>query len=55
MAELKTISCDPACGFMIRSEDEQEVLDTARKHVKNKHNMEVSDEDLRKRMTMETK
>ena len=49
--ELKSISCDPMCGFMIQSHDEQEVLDTAMRHVKKVHpNMKVSIEDMKKKM-----
>jgi predicted small metal-binding protein len=49
--ELKQISCDPECGFLIRSHDEKEILGTAKTHVKNVHHMKVTDADLRERMT----
>ena len=43
---LKQISCDPQCGFMVRSHDERELKDIARAHVKKMHNMDISDADL---------
>ena len=48
---LKQISCDPTCGFMVRSHDEKEVLDDAMKHIKNIHpDMKVSKDELKDRM-----
>lgn len=34
---LKSISCDPMCGFMVQSHDEKEVLDLAMTHAKKVH------------------
>ncbi|MFH1183288.1 MAG: DUF1059 domain-containing protein [Candidatus Moraniibacteriota bacterium] len=51
--ELKRISCDPECGFVVQSHDETEAMDIARKHAKDKHNMDVSDEDLKGKMKTE--
>jgi predicted small metal-binding protein len=49
MAEkLKTIECDPNCGFMVRSHDEKEIIKIGKQHAKDFHNMTVSDEDARK-------
>lgn len=48
--ELKKISCDPECGFMVQSHDETEAMEIARRHAKEKHGMDVSDEDLKKKM-----
>ncbi len=42
---LKKISCDPMCGFVVQSHDEQEVLSMAMQHVSTKHK--------EKNMTME--
>jgi predicted small metal-binding protein len=50
MDKLTSIECDPECGFMVRSHDRKEVMDTARSHVKMKHGMDVSDNDLKKKM-----
>lgn len=48
--KLKRIACDPTCGFMVQSHDEMEVMDIARKHAKEKHNMDVTDEHLKEKM-----
>lgn len=34
MDKLKSIECDPKCGFMIRSHDEKEVINIAKEHAK---------------------
>ncbi|MBX0294076.1 DUF1059 domain-containing protein [Haloarcula nitratireducens] len=36
-----------ACGFMIRSDDDREVIDLVRTHADEKHDMDVSEEDVR--------
>ena len=46
------IDCDPECGFMVRSHDEKEVMDMARTHVKQTHNMDTSDSELKSKMKM---
>lgn len=44
---LKRISCDPMCGFMVQSHDEKEVVDLAKQHVKHAHpEMKVTTNDL---------
>ena len=51
MAEkLKSISCDPMCGFMVQSHDEKEVIAIAKSHLKNVHKKSMSDDELRKSM-----
>jgi predicted small metal-binding protein len=46
---LKTISCDPVCGFMVRSHNEQEVIDMAMEHMANTHPKQaITGEDLKK-------
>jgi|GEM_PF-1276262 len=49
--ELKQISCDDQCGFMVRSHDEKEVMDMARIHIKTQHKMNATDADLKAKMT----
>ncbi len=49
-AVLKKVSCDPMCGFMIQSHDETEILETVKRHVKNAHKMETTDEEVRGKM-----
>jgi predicted small metal-binding protein len=46
--ELKSISCEPKCGFMVRSSDENELIETIKTHVKKKHpGLEMSDQDIK--------
>jgi predicted small metal-binding protein len=45
--ELKKIEFDPKCGFVVQSHDEKEVLDIARKHAKEKHDMNATDQQLK--------
>ena len=45
--KLKEISCDPACGFLVRSHDKEEVVSLAKQHVEQKHpGMKVTREKL---------
>ena len=49
---LKRIACDPVCGFLLQSHDEQEVLDLTMTHVKNAHpDMNVTEEDIKAKIT----
>ena len=51
MAEkLKSISCDPMCGFMVQSHDEKEAMNFAKAHLKNVHKQTMSDDEVRKKM-----
>lgn len=38
----KVINCD--CGFVVRGEDDDELVTNAQKHAKDKHNMEITRE-----------
>jgi predicted small metal-binding protein len=53
MNSLKSIECDPDCGFKVRSHDEKEVLNMAKSHVSHMHNKDVTDSELRKMMNAE--
>ncbi len=53
MEGLKSISCDPACGFMVRSHDGKEVMELAKTHVKKAHKMNTTDAELKKMMKSE--
>ncbi len=44
---LKKIECDPKCGFIVQSHDEKEVLAIGKKHAKEKHNMDATDQQLK--------
>lgn len=45
--KLSEISCDPSCGFTVRSHDKEEVINLAKQHVEKKHpGMKVTREQL---------
>ncbi len=51
MAEkICSIECPPECGFTVKSHDEQEVIDMAKKHAKEKHNMDITTDKLKSMM-----
>ena len=46
--ELKSITCDPKCGFSVRSHNEKELIEIALAHVKNMHpQMKVSEDEVK--------
>ena len=49
---LRQISCDPECGFLIRSHDLDEIKSAALKHVKTVHHMKATEKDLDAKVTM---
>ena len=50
--KLMQISCDPSCGFMVRSHHKSEVIDLAKKHVLKHHkDLKVTDVELNKMVT----
>ncbi len=44
---LKSVQCDPACGFMVRSHSAREVVDVVLKHAKRAHRMNLTASDVR--------
>ena len=45
---LKKLECDPVCGFMIRSHDENEVIRIALEHAKKFHKeMKITEKDVK--------
>ncbi len=50
---LKSISCDPQCGFMVKSHSEKEVVDIARQHAKSAHKMDMSTAETKKMVKTE--
>jgi predicted small metal-binding protein len=50
MDKLKSIECDPKCGFMVRSHDEKEVINIAREHAKKSHKLDATENDIKKMM-----
>ena len=49
-ANVKRITCDPACGFMVQSHDEQELIEITKKHAKEKHKMDTSADQIKSMM-----
>lgn len=41
------VECDPQCGFMVQSHNEEEIMDIAKKHAKMMHNMDATDEQMK--------
>ena len=50
---LMSVTCDPACGFMMKSHDEKELTEAVKKHAKNHHNKKMSDKDVKAMMKVE--
>jgi len=50
MTELKSVSCDPQCGFKVQSHNEQELTDIVIAHAKKSHNMDVTAKDVKAKM-----
>ncbi|MDA8172990.1 MAG: DUF1059 domain-containing protein [Nitrospiraceae bacterium] len=46
--QLKQIDCGPECGFLIRSHDEKEIIELTKKHVKQHHGMDMTDQEIKK-------
>ncbi len=51
--ELRSVTCDPACGFMVRSHDEAELTAIVKEHAKRAHNMEMTDAQVKEKMKLE--
>jgi len=48
---LKKIECDPKCGFVIQSHDENEVVKIALEHAKKSHEMKnITEKEVREMM-----
>ena len=50
---LKSAECDPACGFMVRSHDEAEIMSVIKEHAKKAHNMDMTDAQIKGMMKTE--
>mgnify|MGYP001592259884 CR=1 FL=1 len=50
---LKSVTCDPACGFKVRSHDEAELSGIVKEHAKKVHNMDMSDAQIKGMMKTE--
>lgn len=47
MKGLKTVSCDPTCGFRVTSHDEAELIDIVKTHAKKMHGQDLTDDDVK--------
>jgi predicted small metal-binding protein len=48
MAEsIYRIECDPSCAFKVQSHDRQEAAMIAQNHLKNKHDKDVTEAELK--------
>ncbi len=47
---LKEVSCDPKCGFSVKSHDEKEIIEIVKQHAKKSHSMSISDKDVEGKM-----
>jgi len=52
MTQLYQVTCDPACGFVVKSHDKAETKRMAKEHMQMIHSKVVSDGDTEK-MVME--
>ncbi|MEK7250030.1 MAG: DUF1059 domain-containing protein [Bacteroidota bacterium] len=52
-APLKSVSCDPSCGFMVRSHDEKELTSIVKVHAKKAHKMDMTDKQIHDMMKTE--
>ena len=53
MGPLKSVSCDPACGFMVKSHSEKELISMVKSHAKKMHSKVLSDKDVKAMMKTE--
>jgi len=48
MSNLKTLACDPACGFKVTSSDEAEIISMTKEHAKAHHpGMSMTDAQIK--------
>jgi predicted small metal-binding protein len=49
MAEdMKKIECPSPCNFSVRSHDEKEIIEVVIQHAKKSHNMNISEQEVKK-------
>ena len=47
---LESVTCDPACGFMVQGHDEKEVTVIVIAHAKSAHNKDLTAENVKPMM-----
>jgi predicted small metal-binding protein len=50
MKNMKCMMCEDGHGFMVKSNDEKEVMEMGRMHLKEKHKMNPTDKDIKESM-----
>jgi predicted small metal-binding protein len=50
---LMSVTCDPACGFMVRSHNQKELISIVKKHAKQMHKMEMTDAQIKEKIKTE--
>lgn len=45
-SDLYKVQCEPACGFMIRSDSREELVNAATHHTKHIHNMDLPQAEI---------
>jgi predicted small metal-binding protein len=53
MGPLKSVACDPSCGFECKSHNEKELISIVKTHAKKMHKMEMSDAKIKEMMKTE--
>ncbi len=50
---LKSVTCDPKCGFMVRSRNEKEIISVIKAHAKKMHKMTMTDKQVKDMIKVE--
>src|SRR6516225_4109953 len=45
MGPLMSATCDPSCGWMMKSHDQKEIVEAMKKHAAKHHNMKMTDKE----------
>jgi predicted small metal-binding protein len=48
---VKQIACDDACGFVVRSRNEKELISVTKHHAKTFHKMDLTDAQVKTKIT----
>ena len=53
MGPVKSVTCDPACGFCVKSRNEKELISMVKTHAKTMHKMTMTDAKVKEMMKVE--
>jgi predicted small metal-binding protein len=45
--QMKKIECPAPCSFSVKSHDEKEIIELAMQHAQKKHNMKISEKEVK--------